>query len=578
MTDFLSKVTSKAKQSQSDRIRNQAAREKRDRLTPSFATYQGINPVDGTDRVSINGETNSGFKLISNTALSIGEQVYQRPNDSGGLQRVDGKNVAPEKEEVNSVIDILEFYLFPNFINYIVTREILEYTITLEKLGANPMMISVDTSFTGMTFTLNGSPFTPYSGGAETPISFAGDALTADFKIIFDGTDEKVLTILFYNGKIDKKNDIATRNGTLFAFGTGFSSIAFYVFCVRNKDLANINLTYKSKIDLKSLVTSQRSDLYTVDIEGTYIFTGSEKKTIKFEGYPKQLLGNLTAPPIPFTGDLVKLVLKQHINSKGHVLKNLKSLEFKTLPTPQRLNYTIAGRILTNRGLFSSFGDYLYSALDSPSDLVTNYSSSVGDDGIFYIAFANGYYNEGLITQLVLADDTLTTISGASLPPILTAGDYYFYGASTGFNSRFYLSDTIGGDPISITGAGSGVFTYYAGTLPIPAGDVSNEISGLNYTEVYSYSANLNGDNVVSFQLSAPYWDDLIYRYSSGGLNERVQVELTANGSVQNQYTQIVGFGLFTAVTFDVSGLADSDTLTASIRFKRELGSTWFQV
>ena len=89
MTDFLNKIINIAKSAQSDRIISQAAKEKRDRLLPSFTTYQGIDPKDGTDKVMINGETNSGFNLISNASLSIGERVFLRPNQSGGLQRVD---------------------------------------------------------------------------------------------------------------------------------------------------------------------------------------------------------------------------------------------------------------------------------------------------------------------------------------------------------------------------------------------------------------------------------------------------------------------------------------------------------
>lgn len=95
MTDFLNKIINIAKSAQSDRIISQAAKEKRDRLLPSFTTYQGIDPKDGTDKVMINGETNSGFNLISNASLSIGERVFLRQNQSGGLQRVDARNVAP---------------------------------------------------------------------------------------------------------------------------------------------------------------------------------------------------------------------------------------------------------------------------------------------------------------------------------------------------------------------------------------------------------------------------------------------------------------------------------------------------
>jgi hypothetical protein len=92
MTDFFDSIINSANQSQSDRLRSQSAKKKRDKLLNPFATYQGIDLIDGTDRVAINGETNSGFKLISNAPLSIGERVYLRQNISGGLQRVDTRN------------------------------------------------------------------------------------------------------------------------------------------------------------------------------------------------------------------------------------------------------------------------------------------------------------------------------------------------------------------------------------------------------------------------------------------------------------------------------------------------------
>jgi hypothetical protein len=92
MTDFFDAVAGNASQSQIDRLRNQYAKEKRDGLLNPFATYQGIDPIDGTDRVAINGEINSGFKLICNAPLPIGERVYLRKNKQGRLQRVDARN------------------------------------------------------------------------------------------------------------------------------------------------------------------------------------------------------------------------------------------------------------------------------------------------------------------------------------------------------------------------------------------------------------------------------------------------------------------------------------------------------
>ena len=81
-------------QKQLDRLQSVQDAEERDRHAYKFATYQGKDPVDGTDIVEVNGARTSGFKLISNAPLSIGDRVNLRPNQQG-LQRVDAKNVAP---------------------------------------------------------------------------------------------------------------------------------------------------------------------------------------------------------------------------------------------------------------------------------------------------------------------------------------------------------------------------------------------------------------------------------------------------------------------------------------------------
>jgi hypothetical protein len=86
-------------------MRSQSAKEKRDKLLNPFAIYEGIDPIDGTDRVSVNGEINSGFKLISNAPLSIGERVFLRENNQGGLQRVDARNRPPQTEIISTVTE-----------------------------------------------------------------------------------------------------------------------------------------------------------------------------------------------------------------------------------------------------------------------------------------------------------------------------------------------------------------------------------------------------------------------------------------------------------------------------------------
>ena len=81
-------------QKQLDRLQSVQDAEERDRHAYKFATYQGKDPVDGTDIVEVDGVKTSGFKLMSNAPLSIGDRVNLRPNQQG-LQRVDAKNVAP---------------------------------------------------------------------------------------------------------------------------------------------------------------------------------------------------------------------------------------------------------------------------------------------------------------------------------------------------------------------------------------------------------------------------------------------------------------------------------------------------
>ena len=88
MSDFFDRLANSAKQAQSDRLIRQSQK----KLLSPFATYQGKDPVDGTDRVAIDGVINSGFKLISNAPVSVGERVYLRKNTQGGLQRVDAMN------------------------------------------------------------------------------------------------------------------------------------------------------------------------------------------------------------------------------------------------------------------------------------------------------------------------------------------------------------------------------------------------------------------------------------------------------------------------------------------------------
>lgn len=112
MSDFFDRLANSAKLAQSDRLIRQSQK----KLLPPFATYQGKDPIDGTDRVEIDGVINSGFRLICNAPLSIGERVYLRPNQQGGLQRVDARNrpvIVPQE------IPVIEGFSFVAFIGLV---------------------------------------------------------------------------------------------------------------------------------------------------------------------------------------------------------------------------------------------------------------------------------------------------------------------------------------------------------------------------------------------------------------------------------------------------------------------------
>ena len=84
-----------------------------------IAIYRGKDPIDGTDIIQVGAnEPVSGYRLISNNPISIGDRVYIRPSKQGfGLQRVDAPNVAkqtlPEVVEADRVV-ILGISLNPN--------------------------------------------------------------------------------------------------------------------------------------------------------------------------------------------------------------------------------------------------------------------------------------------------------------------------------------------------------------------------------------------------------------------------------------------------------------------------------
>lgn len=99
-----------ADQTRIDRMRKLNA--KSNKKTIQNATYLG-KASDGTDIVQIDGQTGatSGYRLISNKSMAIGDRVQFRPSPSG-LQRVDAKNQPPQAKKLIEIkpIPVIDAY------------------------------------------------------------------------------------------------------------------------------------------------------------------------------------------------------------------------------------------------------------------------------------------------------------------------------------------------------------------------------------------------------------------------------------------------------------------------------------
>jgi hypothetical protein len=100
------RALSKQQTKRFDRLKEVKKKAKLDAQKYPYATYQGKDPVDGTDIVQTGAnEATSGFRLISNSPMGVGDRVALRKNNQGGLQRVDDINrVVNQEEEDDSPI------------------------------------------------------------------------------------------------------------------------------------------------------------------------------------------------------------------------------------------------------------------------------------------------------------------------------------------------------------------------------------------------------------------------------------------------------------------------------------------
>ena len=136
-----------------------------------YATYQGKDPVDGTDIVQVgSSEPVSGFKLISNAPMAIGNRVALRKNNQGGLQRVDDRNrlvTSTEIQEGQTVEFIVDLVFGYDAFGIFTTSAKYSYETPrgLVKTVGNPFNTSVDGS--GVTGYTAQSTFQSIIGSVE---------------------------------------------------------------------------------------------------------------------------------------------------------------------------------------------------------------------------------------------------------------------------------------------------------------------------------------------------------------------------------------------------------------------------
>ena len=97
----------------SQRLSREAQKSKIENNKIKEGTYRGIDLVDGTAKIQLDGQTNttSGYKLITNAPLGDGDRVSIRPNGVG-MPRADAKNVAPKKDTEKVKEKLVEYFLF----------------------------------------------------------------------------------------------------------------------------------------------------------------------------------------------------------------------------------------------------------------------------------------------------------------------------------------------------------------------------------------------------------------------------------------------------------------------------------
>lgn len=182
MTDLFDEAQNRMQAKRGDRLRDAKKKAELDAIKNPYATYQGRDSVDGTDIVQVGAnEPVSGFKLISNAPMAIGDRVALRKNNQGGLQRVDDRNrVIEQRTQSNDFILFIGRSMLIAFSANVVTGS------DSGAIGSNFLSAASETSASNI-FTLVRPDI--YKNGAIIP--FIGNPASSSFDIVYSLLDEE---------------------------------------------------------------------------------------------------------------------------------------------------------------------------------------------------------------------------------------------------------------------------------------------------------------------------------------------------------------------------------------------------
>jgi hypothetical protein len=160
-----------------------------------YATYQGKDPIDGTDIVKAGAnEPVSGFKLISNAPVEKGDCVALRKNNQGGLQRVDDLNRPKIVEQQTTLQTFSAIYLLRELSTN--SLYVSDGVRTEEMAVFNVFSTESSTGISG-TITKTGTGFndwivTGLYAKNETPSSVTENRLVSFYLTPFEELEEEV--------------------------------------------------------------------------------------------------------------------------------------------------------------------------------------------------------------------------------------------------------------------------------------------------------------------------------------------------------------------------------------------------